>query len=105
MRILVVEDCPMDREIVARWLKEHELVFCESPMQTYSLLLKDTNFDVCLCDYNLPMAIDDKFIKSLRKSTEFPVVAYSGKPNESAPVPKEEKAVIEALTQAVKAND
>lgn len=105
MRILLIEDDVTDIVLVKRWLQDHELVVCENPMAALAILLQDEDFDVCLCDHALPMADEDRFIKSLRDSCNFPIVGYSGDPSEIAPVAKEQHEIIKALEAAVKLND
>ena len=102
MRILVIEDNLVDQMALSRWFPAHDFIFCDNPMQAYAVLTQDTNFDLCICDYRLPMVVDDKFIKSLKETCSFPVIPYSGKANNLIKVDKTKDSIEKAINNATR---
>ena len=64
MRILVVDDDPLILRCVSRALKQHQIV-AQDPTKALSTIEQDQEFDLVLCDLNLPTTLGKSFSDQL----------------------------------------
>ena len=67
LRLLIIDDEPLIRRIVARALPEHEVVTLDTVPAAIELCLRE-DFDAVLCDLMLPGMTGEAFFSALEKS-------------------------------------
>lgn len=78
MRVLVVDDCPIDSEAIRRALSGWE-VYTVKDVKSFNSVLKDGEvFDVILFDLNMPDSFRDSSWKIAQSLASCPVLVVSG---------------------------
>lgn len=98
MKILLVEDQEMDRLLITRWLRPHEVIAVKCAAEAMPLI-RD-GFDAILCDMGLPdatsMTDNTTTVTEILAESHIPLIKVSGTPRDGV-VDKTREAILEAI--------